>query len=80
MDARKLYNSMPYTGMMKCARMILDSDKKCTDKELATMTDYEVCEKLLENYEVVSIGSEDITLVKKEDMKLYSSITRELSR
>jgi len=49
MDARKLYNSMPYTGMKKCARMILDSDKKCTDKELATMTDYEVCEKLLEN-------------------------------
>ena len=80
MDARKLYNNMPYTGMKKCARMILDSDKKCTDKELAIMTDYEVCEKLSEIYEVVSIGSEHITLVKKEDMKLYSSITKELSR
>lgn len=80
MDARKLYNSMPYIGMKKSARLILGSDGECTAEELGTMTDFEICEKLMENYEVVSIGSEHITLVHKKDMSLYSSITKELSR
>lgn len=81
MDARKLYNNMlPFAGMKKSARMILGSDGKCTVDELAKMTDYEICEKILEDYVVISSKIDEIILVQKEDMHIYSAITKMLKR
>ena len=71
---------MNYLGMERSARKILMEDKLATAEEIAMMTSVEVCEKLLETYEVVSCESEDITIVKKEDMATYNSITKFLSR
>ncbi len=80
MDARALEGKMNYLGMERSARKILMEDKLATAEEIAMMTSVEVCEKLLETYEVVSCESEDITIVKKEDMATYNSITKFLSR
>lgn len=80
MDARTLESKMNYLGMERDARKILIDDKLAKTEEVAVMTCVEVCEKLLEVYEVVSCEDEDITLVKKEDMKIYNGIVRFLSR
>ena len=80
MDARKLENKMNYLGMERDARRILIDEKLAKAEEVAVMTCVEVCGKLLETYEVVSCEDEDITIVKKDDMKTYTGIVKFLSR
>lgn len=80
MDARELENKMNYLGMERSARQILIDDKLAKAEEVALMTCIEVCDKLLEFYEVVACEDEDITIVKKENMKIYNDIVRFLSR
>jgi hypothetical protein len=80
MDGRTLERKMNYLGMEKCARKILVNEKISTVNEVAIMPSVEVCEKLLEEYEVVSCEDEKITIVKHENMKTYNSITKLLSR
>lgn len=80
MDARTLESKMNYLGEEKAARKILIEDGLAKPEEVAIMTCVEVCQKLLENYEVVSCEEEDITIVKKEDMETYNSIVKILER
>ena len=80
MDARTLESKMNYLGMERDARKLLVDEKLAKAEEVAMMTCVEVCEKLLETYEVVSCENEDITIVKKENMKTYNDIVRFLSR
>lgn len=80
MDARTLESKMNYLGMERSARKILINEKLATANEVAVMTCIEVCERLLKNYEVVSCENEDITIVKRKDMKTYNSIIKILSR
>jgi hypothetical protein len=53
-----------------------------TVNEVAMMTSLEVCAKLLETYEVVNCDSEggEITIVEQDDMAIYNSIVKFLSR
>lgn len=82
MDARTLDQKMNYIGMEKSARQILIKEKLATAKEVAMMTSLEVCAKLLETYEVVNCDSkgEKIAIVKQDDMAIYNSIVKFLSR
>ena len=80
MDARTLESNMNYLGMERCARKVIMNDGLASPEEVAMMTCDEVCEKLLEEYEVVSCEREDITIVKKKDMDTYNSIVKYLSR
>jgi len=80
MDARKLESSMNYLGMERAARKILIDEKLANAEEVAMMTCTDVCEKLLETYDVVSCEKENINIVKHEDMDTYNSIVRYLSR
>lgn len=80
MDARTLESKMNYLGMERSARKILINEELATADEVAVMTCVEVCERLLESYEVVSCEDEDITIIKREDMKTYNSIIKILSR
>lgn len=80
MDARELLKKMNYSGMERAARCILLEEKLTTMEELAIMTEIEVCEKLLESYEVVFCDYEDIAIVRKEDVQTYDSIIKYLSR
>ena len=67
-------------GWKKNARKVLIDEKLANVEEVAMMTCVEVCEKLLKTYEVVSCEAEDITIVKKADMKTYNDIVKFLSR
>lgn len=80
MDARTLEGKMNYLGMEKSARRILIREKLATAEEVAMMTSVDVCGRILQAYEVVSCESETITIVKKEDMETYNSITDYLKR
>lgn len=80
MDARTLESKMNYLGMERSARKILINEELATADEVAVMTCVEVCERLLESYEVVSCEDEDITIIKREDMETYNLITKILSR
>lgn len=80
MDGRELESKMNYLGMERDARQILIDEKLAKVEEVAVMTCVEVCDKLLETYNVVSCEGEDITIVKKEDMKTYNDIVKFLSR
>lgn len=80
MDARTLESKMNYLGMERSARKILINEELATADEVAVMTCVEVCERLLESYEVVSCEDEDITIIKREYMETYNLITKILSR
>ena len=80
MDARELESKMGYLGMERAARKILIDEKLAKPEEVAIMTSVDVCDKLLETYEVVSCEDEDITIVKRKDMSTYNSIVKYLSR
>ena len=68
--------------MEKSVRQILIKEKLATVNEIAMMTSLEVCAKLLETYEVVNCDSEggEITIVEQDDMAIYNSIVKFLSR
>lgn len=80
MEARTLESKLNYFGMEKAARRILIEEKLAAAEEIAMMTSVDVCSKLLETYEVVACESENVTIVKKEDLATYNSITKFLSR
>ena len=80
MDARTLESKMNYLGMERNARQLLIDDKLAKAEEVALMTRVEVCDKLLESYEVVACEDKNITIVNKDDMKTYKNIVRYLSR
>ena len=80
MDARTLESKMQYLGEERAARKILIEEKLARPEEVAIMTCVEVCQKLLEEYEVVSCEDESITIVKQEDMETYNSIVKILER
>ena len=80
MEARTLEAKLNYLGQERAIRRLLTEEKIASAEEVALMTCVEACEKLLEEYEVVSCEDEDITIVKKDDMKTYNSIVRYLSR
>ncbi len=63
MDARTLESKMNFLGMERDARKILIDEKLAKAEEVAVMSCVEVCDKLLETYEVVSCENEDITIV-----------------
>lgn len=80
MDARTLESKMRYLGMERNARGILIDERLAKAAEVALMTCLDVCDKLLEYYEVVACEDGDITIVKKEDLKKYNDIVRVISR
>ena len=80
MDARELEYKMGYIGMEKSARKILIDEKLAKPEEVAIMSCIEVCEKLLETYDVVCCEDEEITIVRHKDMKTFNSISKRLCR
>lgn len=80
MDARELEYKMNYQGMERAARKILIDEKLAKPEEVAVMTCIEVCEELLKTYDVVCCEDEEITIVKREDMEMFNSISKRLCR
>lgn len=66
--------------MEKDARKLLVEEGIKKAEDVAIMTSVEVCDALLEHYEVVSCEGECVTIVKQEDIQTYNSIVKHLER
>ena len=80
MDARELANRINYSGMERCARKIVLKDNLAKAEEIAVMTEIEVYEKLLQKYEVVMSGREEILLIAEDKMEEFNDMAVYLSR
>ena len=82
MDGLDLDNKMDSYKMEKQARSILINEKLAKAEEVALMTCVEVCNKLVEFYEVVSCDDDkgEIAIVNKKDMNAYNDIVRVLTK
>lgn len=80
MDARDLENSFNYLGQERSARKLIIDEGLAKPEEVALMPCLEVCEKLLEFYDVVGYMGDSILVVKKSDAEVYKSIVKCLSR
>lgn len=69
MTGRELTDNLFYIGMEKGARRLALRDKMAPAEEIAVMSEIEVCDLIVEKYEVVMCESEDILLVPKDKMK-----------
>ena len=80
MTGRELTDQLFYIGMEKDARMLALRDKMAHAEEIAVMSEIEVCDLIVEKYEVVMCESEDILLIPKDKMKEFNKMSVYLSR
>ena len=80
MDGRELREKLHYTGMERDIRKLALEQGLATPEALAVMSIVEICNLVVEKYEVVYSESEELGLVKKCDMPLYNSIVRIIER
>lgn len=66
MTGRELTDKLLYIGMEKGARRLALKDKMAPAEEIAVMSEIEVCDLIVEKYEVVMCESEDILLIPNE--------------
>lgn len=80
MTGRELTDKLFYIGMEKDARKLALRDKMATAEEIAIMSELEVCDLIVEKYEVVMCEPEDILLIPKDKMKEFNQMVVYLSR
>lgn len=79
-DGRGLASEVNYLGQERAARKLLLKDKIATAEEIAIMTDIEVYNKLLEQYEFMMAENDRILIVAKENVQAFKEIAVYLSR
>lgn len=80
MDGRELSSKLLYAGMGRDARKLALKDKMAPVEEVALMDEIEVCNLIVQKYEVVMCESEDVLLIPKEKMKEFNQMAVYLSR
>lgn len=80
MDGRELSEKLCYLGMQKDARKLALKDKMAPIEDIAIMTKLEICDLIVEKYEVVMCESEDILLIPKDKIEEFNKMAVYLSR
>lgn len=80
MSGRELNEKLNYLGMERAVRRLAVSDELATAEDVALMTAPEVCDLIMEYYEVVYIEPEKIGLVRSTDMTAYEKLVKRISR
>ena len=80
MNGRDLSDRLLYTGMIKDARKLALKDKMATVEELALMSELEICDLIVKNYEVVMEQDERVLLIPKNKMDEFKQIAVYLCR
>ena len=80
MTGRELTDKLFYIGMEKDARKLALRDHMASAEEIAIMSEIEVCDMIVEKYEVAMCESEDILLIPKDKMKELNKMSVYLSR
>ena len=79
-DARDLANKIIYRGQEQAARRLLVKMNTVPVEQIATMTELDVCEAILDKYEFIMSDGEDILLVEKDKLQDFNKIAVWLSR
>ncbi len=80
MTGRELTGKLLYIGMEKDARRLALRDKMAPAEEIAVMSEIEVCNLIVEKYEVVMCEIENILLIPKDKMEEFNQMVVYLSR
>lgn len=79
-DARDLANKFNYIGQEKAARKLLVKMNTVPLEQIATMTELDIYEAILEKYKFIISDGEDILLVEKDKLQDFNKIAVWLSR
>ena len=79
-DARDLADKINYRGQERAARNLLVKINTVPVEKIATMTELDVCEAILEKYKFIISDSENILLVEKDKLQDFKKIAVWLSR
>ena len=80
MTGNELFNRLHYVSMDRSVRELALKDKLATAEKLAVMTTEEICDLIVEKYEVVMCEYEDILLIPKDKMKEFNKMAVYISR
>lgn len=80
MTGSELLDKLSYNGMIKGVRVLALRDKLAIAEKLAVMTTEEICDLIVEKYEVVMCEDEDILLIPKDKMKEFNKMAVYISR
>lgn len=80
MDARELCDKLNHTGMERAARRLALANNLASEEEIAGMSKIEVCDLIAAKYEMVYTESEEIWLVKKENVPELNKLIKCISR
>lgn len=78
--ARDLADKINYRGQERAARNLLVKMNTVPVEKIATMTELDVYEAILDKYEFIVSNSENILLVEKDKLQDFNKIAVWLSR
>lgn len=79
-DARDLADRINYIGQEKAARKLLVKMNTVPLEQVATMTELDVCEAILDKYKFIISNGENILLVEKDKLQDFNKIAVWLNR
>ena len=80
MNGRDLSDRLPYTGMIRGARKLALKDKMATAEELALMSELEICDLIVRDYNIVMSEDEKVLLIPKDKMDEFKQMAVYLCR
>lgn len=78
--ARDLADKINYTGQARAARNLLVKMNTVPVEQIATMTELDVYEAILEKYKFIISDSENILLIEKDKLQDFNKIVVWLRR
>lgn len=80
MTGKELEDKLNYLGMIRGLRKLALDDKMATAEEIAVMTEIDVCELVVKEYEVVYSENDEVGLVHKDKISEYNKLVKVISR
>lgn len=80
MTGRELASKLNYLGMERDVRKLALKDHPDMTQKIAIMSDVEVCDLVAEDYEMIYAESEEIGLVKHDDMEQCFKLIHKIKR
>lgn len=80
MDGREILDGLNYFGMERGIRKLAIRDKLAKPEEIAVMSTKEVCDLIAKEYVIFSSESEELTLVKKENVEKVEKLIERIYR
>ena len=80
MVGRDLSEKLLYTGMERAVRRLALKDELDTVENIAVMSELEICDLVMQYYEIVYAENENIGLVRNKDMDEYEKLVKIISR